>query len=76
MGVSTKYGFGLYWKIKEIGQKNHGGPTKYGFGFNEEIKRIGEEKLWGLNEVWIWLVRKKRNWGRKKMGLDKVWICY
>ena len=56
MGVLTKYAFGLYWKIKQIGQKNHGGPTKYGFGFNEEIKRFGEEKLWGLNEVWIWLV--------------------
>ena len=49
MGVSTKYAFGLYWKIKEIGQKNHGGPTKYGFNFNEETKRFGEEKLWGLN---------------------------
>ena len=56
MGVSTKCGFGLYRKIKEIRQKNNGGLMKYGFGLNKEIKGFGEEKSWGLNEVWIWLV--------------------
>ena len=56
MGVSTKYGFGLYIEIKEMRQKNDGGLTKYGFGFNKEIKGFGEEKSWGLNEVWIWII--------------------
>ena len=51
MGVSTKYGFGLYREIKEMRQKNDGGLTKYGFGFDKEIKGFGEEKSWGLNEV-------------------------
>ena len=46
MGVSTKYGFGLYREIKEIRQKNDGSLTKYGFGFNKEIKEFGADKLW------------------------------
>ena len=44
MGVSTKYGFGLFREIKEMRQKNDGGLTKYGFGFNKEIKGFGAEK--------------------------------
>ena len=42
-------------------EKKNGGLTKYGFGFNKEIKGFGEEKSWGLNKVWIRLIRKKRN---------------
>ena len=61
MGVLTKYGFGLYREIKEMRQKNDGGLTKYGFGFDKVITGFGEEKLWGLNKVWIRLIRKKRN---------------
>ena len=38
MGVSTKYGFGLYREIKDIRQKNDRGLTKNGFDFNKEIK--------------------------------------
>ena len=56
MGVSTKYGFGLYREIKDIRQKNDEGLTKYGFEFNKEIKGIGVEKSWHLNKVWIWVV--------------------
>ena len=44
MGVSTKYGFGLYREIKEMKQKNDGVLTKYGFGFNKEIKEFGADK--------------------------------
>ena len=40
MGVSMKYGFGLYREIKDIRQKNDGGLTKYGFYFNKEIKEF------------------------------------
>ena len=43
MGVSTKYGFGLYREIKEIRQKNDGGLTKYRFGFRSEERRVGKE---------------------------------
>ena len=56
MGVSTKYGFGLYIEIKEMRQKNDGGLTKYGFGFNKEIKGFGVEKSCRLNKVWNWLI--------------------
>ena len=47
MGVSTKYGFGLYIEIKETRQKNDGGLTKYGFGLNKEIKDL-EKKNHGV----------------------------
>ena len=53
MGVSMKYGFGLYREIKEIRQKNDGGLTKYGFDFNKEIKGFGVEKSCLLKKVWI-----------------------
>ena len=36
MGVSTKYGFGLYWEIKEIKSKFYGGLTKYEIKFIEK----------------------------------------
>ena len=44
MGVSTKYGFGLFREIKEMRQKNDGGLTKYGFGLNKKIKKFEAEK--------------------------------
>ena len=50
MGVSTKYGFGLYREIKEIRQKNDGGLTKYGFGFNKEIKGFGVKKIMAFEQ--------------------------
>ena len=51
MGVSMKYGFGIYREKKDIRQKNDGGPIKYGFEFNKEIKRFGVEKSCCLNKV-------------------------
>ena len=53
MGVSTKYGFGLYREINEIKPKYDGGLTKYEIEFNKEIKGFVVEKSWRLNKVWI-----------------------
>ena len=56
MGVSMKYGFGIYREKKDIRQKNNGGLTKYGFEFNKEIKGFGLKKSWCLNKLRIWIV--------------------
>ena len=36
MGISIKYGFGLYREIEDIRQKNDRGLTKYGFDGGEK----------------------------------------
>ena len=51
MGVSTKYGFGLYREINKIKPKYDEGLTKYGIEFNKEIQGFGVEKSWDLDII-------------------------
>ena len=54
----TNNAFWLTKGINGIKAKKDGVWTKYDFDVSKWIWGKEEEKLWGLNEVWIWLVVK------------------